>query len=63
MNVGKGHWIFAIIFFVVFVASMIWAYRKDKPAGKIHYTGIFRLLFFMLLVLWLVYMFVRLKPG
>ncbi len=63
MNVGKGHWIFAVIFFVLFVSGMIWAYRKDKPTDKINYKGTYRMLFFMLLLLWLVYLFVRLKTS
>lgn len=29
MNVTKGHWVFAAVFAVVFILSMVFAYRND----------------------------------
>ena len=63
MNVGKGHWIFAVIFLVIFVIGMVWAYRRDKPVDKANYKGTWGILFFMFLVLFLVYLFVKLKTS
>ena len=34
-NVTSGHWIFAGVFFVLFIIGMAWAYRKDfQRIGK-----------------------------
>lgn len=63
MNVGKGHWIFALIFFLAFVAYMIWAYRKDKSVSNRHYKGSYLVIIFMLLILGLVFAFVKLKTS
>jgi len=63
MNVGKGHWIFALIFFLVFIVGMIWAYRKDKPVNKTHYKRAYMLIFVVVLILFLVYTFVKLKTS
>ncbi|MBI2269876.1 MAG: hypothetical protein HYU69_05895 [Bacteroidetes bacterium] len=63
MNVGKGHWIFALIFLLAFIGYMIWAYRKDKAVSNRHYRGSYFIILFMLLVLAFVYAFVKLKTG
>ena len=63
MNVGKGHWIFALIFFLAFVGYMVWAYSKDKAVSKKHYKGSYLIILFMLLVLATVYAFVKLKTS
>ncbi len=63
MNVGKGHWIFAIVFFIVFIAGMTWAYNKDKIVDKNNYKGVYRIILYIFLVLILVYLFVKWKAG
>lgn len=63
MNVGKGHWIFALIFFIAFVVYMIWAYRKDKSVSRFHFNGSYLIIIFMILVLVLVYTFIKLKTN
>lgn len=63
MNVGPGHWVFAAIFFLLFIACMIWAYRKDRFTDKYHFKGSYKLIFFVLIVLGLVFLFVKLKTS
>ncbi len=47
-----GQWIFAAIFFVAFVAIIIFSYRKDLKLHKKHYKGtIYILIGFILFVL------------
>ena len=35
----QGQIIFSIAFIIVFVAAMIYMYRKDMPLHKLHYKG------------------------
>lgn len=39
-----GQWIFALLFFVGFVALTFWSYKKDKGLHKKHYKGSFWIL-------------------
>ncbi len=61
MNVGKGHWIFAAVFFSVFLVGMIWAYTKEKPLYKLNFKGVYRIIIYMILVLGVLYLFVRMN--
>jgi hypothetical protein len=36
---STGQWIFAAIFFIAFVAAIIYSYRKDLPLHKKYYKG------------------------
>lgn len=36
---STGQWIFAGLFFIVFVIIMIFSYRRDKKLHKKHYKG------------------------
>ena len=38
-NVGPGHWIFAMVFAVVFVGAMIYAYREDIKKSPWYFKG------------------------
>ena len=40
----KGQLIFAAFFIVVFVAAMIYVYRKDIPLHRTHYKGTYWIL-------------------
>ncbi|ESU19212.1 hypothetical protein FCR2A7T_26360 [Flavobacterium cauense R2A-7] len=46
---STGQLYFAIFFVIVFVAVMIYVYRKDLALHKIHYKGSLWILFFFLL--------------
>ncbi len=61
MNIGKGHWVFAALFFIAFVVAMIWAYRSDRPSNTQHYSGAYKIIFGIITVGLLVFLFVKLK--
>ena len=42
-NVGTGHWIFAIVFAIGFVAAMIYAYREDIRKSPWYFKGASRI--------------------
>lgn len=39
MDIGFGHWVFAIIFAIVFIGFLIWAYKDDLKMHKRYYQG------------------------
>lgn len=51
MDFTPGQIRFAGFFIVVFVIVMIFAYWKDRKMIKHHYKGIYKLFFFIFLVL------------
>lgn len=58
-----GQWVFAVIFFVAFVAIIFYSYRKDLKLHKKHYKGtIYILIGFILFVLLLFVIKSFLKP-
>lgn len=58
-----GQWIFAAIFFVVFVAIIIFSYRKDLKLHRKYYKGsLYILVGFILFVLLLFAVKSFLKP-
>ncbi len=34
MDITRGHWIFAGIFFVTFIGILVWSFRKDKGVNR-----------------------------
>lgn len=61
MNLGKGQIIFAIVFFIAFVVAMLWAYRKDKTINNIYFSKSYKILLFIILLLVVLFVFVKLK--
>ena len=55
MDFSKGQLIFALVFFVVFVIIMVFAYRKDRALSRIHYKGVIYI-FLGILCFLLIYM-------
>ena len=55
--ITPGHWIFAGIFVVLFIGVLIWAYVKDRPISRRHYTRSVFFLLSIILVLFLLYVF------
>ncbi|PHK16273.1 membrane protein [Nostoc linckia z15] len=41
---SQGQIYFAIFFIIVFVAAMVYVYRKDLPLHKMHYKGTYWIL-------------------
>jgi len=59
MNFSSGQLTFALIFLVTFIIVMVFAYRKDAKANRIHYKGAYKVLFAMAIVFILVYGLIR----
>jgi hypothetical protein len=56
-----GKMIFAACFVVVFVAAMIWSYKKDSFTNKIHFKGASKVLVIAILVLFLLFIYVKMR--
>lgn len=56
-----GKMIFAAIFVVVFIVAMLWAYRKDSFINKIHFKGASKVLVITILVLLLMFIYVKMR--
>lgn len=59
----RGNIIFAIIFFIVFVAAMIWSFRKDRKINSQHYKNSSRILIYILLVLTALFLFIKFRKN
>jgi hypothetical protein len=59
-NITTGHWIFAGVFMLFFIAYLIWSYRKDLKLHRTYYGGAFYVLIGIVLVLFVFYVFKRL---
>lgn len=57
MDVGSGHWVFAIIFAIAFIGFLIWAYRDDLQMHKRYYKGSGAFLLGVVLLLFLFWIF------
>ncbi len=58
---SKGQIIFALLFFIVFVICITWAYRSDKQKNKTIFKGSYKVLIFVLFVFFALYGIVKLK--
>jgi hypothetical protein len=58
-SIGTGHWIFAGIFAVAFLAFLVWSYRTDRGTHDIHYRGAYRYLLGIFVLLMVIYIFKR----
>jgi acetylglutamate synthase len=56
-----GRIVFAIVFVVVFVAGLIWSYRKDSKVNKIHFSKSYKVL--LAIILFLILQFFIVKFG
>lgn len=57
MDVGPGHWVFAIIFAVGFIGFLIWAYKDDLKMHERYYKGSGAFLLAVVLILFLFWIF------
>ncbi|MEW6468568.1 MAG: hypothetical protein AB1458_06570 [Bacteroidota bacterium] len=53
MHFSTGQIIFAVAFFIAFVAAMFWAYRKDLPVSRAYYKGVWVVLVALVLLFFL----------
>jgi len=51
MNVTSGHWTFAAVFVVVFIAGIAWAYRNDLRKSPDLFKGSSKFLLGVVLVI------------
>jgi len=42
MDIGPGHWIFAIVFIIAFIIFMVFAYRDDIKQSPQYFKGSWR---------------------
>lgn len=56
-----GKIIFAGVFTLVFLIVMFWSYQKDKQTNKIHFSGASKTLLFIVLVLGILFLFVKMR--
>ncbi len=58
---SRGQLIFALLFFLLFLVGIIWAYRKDKGDNKTLFKGSYKVLLFVLFIFFALYGLVKLK--
>lgn len=56
-NITSGHWIFALIFALSFIAYLIWAYVKDTQLHRVYYKRSYIVLLVVLIGAALLYLF------
>ncbi len=54
-GIGNGHFIFAIIFAVSFIAAMVWAYRKDLKGLGRHYRKVWLIILMVLVIYFIIF--------
>lgn len=59
MPFSKGQKIFALIFLISFIVTMIWAYRSDTKINKMHYKNVWKVLVSMIIILSAVVLLVK----
>jgi hypothetical protein len=59
MNFSQGQIIFGIVFFIVFVIAISFAFKMDKSVNKRHYEGSYKILLFLAATILFFWIFVR----
>ena len=54
-NITTGHWIFAGLFMIAFVAYLIWSYRKDARVHKMYYGKGARILLGLVVIIFVLF--------
>jgi hypothetical protein len=61
MDFTKGQLYFALGFALLFIAGLIWAYRKDKAVNRIYFKGVaWKLLGVIILVYSFIFLIIKL---
>lgn len=55
--IGSGHWVFAGLFFALFIGYLVWSYRKDFKETKFHYKGLIWFVLTLLVIVFLLFVF------
>ncbi len=56
-----GQKLFAFFFIVVFVAALVWAYRKDLRVTKIHFKKPYLILLSIIIFLTILFLIVKMR--
>ena len=56
-----GRIIFVSVFVLVFVAGLIWSYRKEKALNKIHFNKTYKIVIGLILFLLLQFLIVKIR--
>lgn len=56
-----GRIIFVIAFVVVFVAGLIWSYRKEKGVRELHFKSAWKVLIALVLFIGLLFIIVKIR--
>ncbi len=56
-----GKIIFAGVFVIIFIIAMFWSYQKDQKINKTHFKGASKILFYIVLVIGLLFLFVKMR--
>ena len=59
MNWTRGRIIFTIVFLVLFIIGMVWAYGKDKKDKPKYFKGTWKILLLIIIVFVLYYIATR----
>ena len=54
-NITRGHIIFGLVSLIAFIVLLIFAYRKDQPLHKIHYSGVFFVVLAIVIIIFLLF--------
>ena len=56
-----GKIVFVAIFTVVFIAGLVWSYRKDSAVTKVHFTKTYKVLLALILFVILQFIIVKMR--
>jgi hypothetical protein len=56
-----GRIIFVAVFIVIFIAGLIWSYRKEKNINKLHFNKTYKILIALILFLILQFIIVKIR--
>jgi hypothetical protein len=56
-----GRIIFVIVFLLVFIAALIWGYRREKNINKIHFNKTYKILITLILAFIGLFLIVKIR--
>ena len=62
-NITTGHWIFAGIFMIAFVAYLVWSYRKDAGTHATYYGKGSRILLGLVVIIFILFILKQLLQA
>ena len=56
-----GRIVFVLIFIIVFVAGLVWSYRKERAVNRIHFKKTYLILFGLIALLIIQFIIVKMR--